>query len=328
MVSRVLPAALAFVASSEADLPALNIDPTSVTTSGISSGAFFAVQVHIAYSGLVRGAGIVAGGPYHCATSVAKGIAICMDTGAIDDDKKIQYMQDQAAKGTIDSLDNLKNHSVVLWSGTKDKEVTQKTMKHLETEYQMLGVPDVVELFNFSAGHGWPSDSYGVPCGAQKKPWINNCGYDFSGELFSKWYGPDLEPRVDSSAATNLKSFAQTGIYHAKSMTNKGFVYVPESCAAGKQCRLHINFHGCKQGEGHLGDTYASHTGLNEWAESNDIVVLYPQAASSELLPLNPQGCWDWWGYNEAAFATKEGSQMKAVKAMVDQLMSGHTTLV
>src|SRR3954465_2116311 len=46
------------------------LDPAGVTVSGISSGAFFAHQFHIAYSGLVRGAGMVAGGLYACAEQV------------------------------------------------------------------------------------------------------------------------------------------------------------------------------------------------------------------------------------------------------------------
>src|SRR5215217_4360237 len=41
-----------------------------VTVSGISAGAFFAHQFHVAYSGLVKGAGLVAGGPYACAEQV------------------------------------------------------------------------------------------------------------------------------------------------------------------------------------------------------------------------------------------------------------------
>src|SRR5262249_60992994 len=40
------------------------LDLSTVTVSGISSGAFFAHQFHVAYSALVKGAGIVAGGPY------------------------------------------------------------------------------------------------------------------------------------------------------------------------------------------------------------------------------------------------------------------------
>jgi hypothetical protein len=40
-----------------------NLDRSSITVSGLSSGAFFAHQFHVAYSSLVKGAGIVAGGP-------------------------------------------------------------------------------------------------------------------------------------------------------------------------------------------------------------------------------------------------------------------------
>src|SRR3954469_23365352 len=42
------------------------LDPADITVSGISSGAFFAHQFHIAFSSLVKGAGIVAGGPFGC----------------------------------------------------------------------------------------------------------------------------------------------------------------------------------------------------------------------------------------------------------------------
>src|SRR6476661_2829025 len=46
------------------------LDPSGVTVSGISSGAFFAHQFHIAFSSLVKGAGIVARGPFGCAAQV------------------------------------------------------------------------------------------------------------------------------------------------------------------------------------------------------------------------------------------------------------------
>jgi poly(3-hydroxybutyrate) depolymerase len=38
------------------------LDPTAITVSGISSGAFFAHQFHVAFSGLVKGAAMVAQG--------------------------------------------------------------------------------------------------------------------------------------------------------------------------------------------------------------------------------------------------------------------------
>ena len=46
------------------------LDPAGVTVSDISSGAFFAHQFHFAYSGLVKGAVMVAGGLYACAEQV------------------------------------------------------------------------------------------------------------------------------------------------------------------------------------------------------------------------------------------------------------------
>ncbi|MDR0234180.1 MAG: fibronectin type III domain-containing protein, partial [Zoogloeaceae bacterium] len=64
----------------------------------------------------------------------------------------------------------------------------------------------------------------------------------------------------------------------------------------------------------------------NEWAEQNHLVVLFPQAASSMLLPMNPNACWDWWGYNDTGdrktghFATREGFQIAAVWRMAEAL--------
>jgi hypothetical protein len=57
------------------------------------------------------------------------------------------------------------------------------------------------------------------------------------------------------------------------------------------------------------------------------MIVLYPQARSRYGLALgawkyimNPKGCWDWWGYSGADYHTKEGVQIKAVAAMIEQL--------
>jgi hypothetical protein len=46
------------------------LDRHAITVSGLSSGGFFAHQFHVAYSKLVNGAGIIAGGPYGCVESV------------------------------------------------------------------------------------------------------------------------------------------------------------------------------------------------------------------------------------------------------------------
>src|SRR5260370_40451679 len=64
-------------------LPALHADIRSLTVSGVSSGGYMAVQLHIAHSERVKGAGVIAGGPYYCAMgSVWTALNNCMKPGA------------------------------------------------------------------------------------------------------------------------------------------------------------------------------------------------------------------------------------------------------
>lgn len=58
-----------------AALSAYNVDPSSVSVSGISSGGFFAVQLGVAYSDVFPvGFGVFAGGPYDCARNQPVGL--------------------------------------------------------------------------------------------------------------------------------------------------------------------------------------------------------------------------------------------------------------
>ena len=49
------------------------------SVSGLSSGAFMAVQLHLAYSASFSGAGIIAGGPFRCAESYRGAAALAED---------------------------------------------------------------------------------------------------------------------------------------------------------------------------------------------------------------------------------------------------------
>src|SRR5262245_11006980 len=52
-------------------LPNLGANIMQSSVSGLSSGAFMAVQIEVAHSDDIVGAGIVAGGPFACAESAA-----------------------------------------------------------------------------------------------------------------------------------------------------------------------------------------------------------------------------------------------------------------
>jgi predicted peptidase len=59
---------LAVVGAEAATLGAYNVDPSSVSASGLSAGGFMAVQLGVAYSNIFQtGFGVFAGGPYDCA---------------------------------------------------------------------------------------------------------------------------------------------------------------------------------------------------------------------------------------------------------------------
>ena len=61
-----------------------NIQPDSVSVSGISSGADLAHQLHVAYSSTIHGVGLVAASPYHCAKDdVYKALQYCSKIGKI-----------------------------------------------------------------------------------------------------------------------------------------------------------------------------------------------------------------------------------------------------
>jgi len=129
--------------------------------------------------------------------------------------------------------------------------------------------------------------------------------------------------------SSNLMQFSQTS-FGADGFTNSldsvGYYYVPKACQVGSgtnttTCNIHLNFHGCTQGQSSVGTTYVSYTGLNEWAEANNIIIVYPQIVSNSLLG-NPNGCFDWWGYCDSNYANKKGTQMKIVDAIIAQLYS------
>jgi poly(3-hydroxybutyrate) depolymerase len=124
--------------------------------------------------------------------------------------------------------------------------------------------------------------------------------------------------------AEELRRFDQDryadGDAKAIAMDASGFIYVPARCAK-ERCRIHVVFHGCRQGAGELGERFVREAGYNRWADTNGLVVLYPQVVKRySPFVFNPRGCWDWWGYTGTNYHTKAAPQMRAVMKMIDRL--------
>lgn len=311
--------AAAHAAAAAAPLPALKAQQVSI--SGLSSGAYMAVQYQVAYSASVVGAGIIAGGTYYCARgSMMTAVGGCKGADVAD---LAALTRKRADAGQVDPVAKLAAHRVWLFSGTLDPLVPPATVADLAKYYAAFIPAAQVQLKNdLAAGHAMPTDSYGNKCDALAAPFISNCGYDAAGQLLQWIYGP-LKPRSTDAAAGKLVEFDQSEFLAEPTthgMAGTGYVYIPAGCeAGGAGCKLHIALHGCVQDIGTIKDTYARNAGYNAWADSNRIVVLYPQAAAMVPMP-NPKACWDWWGYDDPDYSVKNGRQLRAIKRMADRL--------
>jgi len=304
-----------------AALPALVLDKSQATVSGLSSGGFMAVQLHVAYSGTFgTGAGIVAGGPFYCAEgSITNATGRCMThSSSIPVASLVSTTKSWATAGSIDPVANLSRSKVYLWSGTADNTVVPAVMNDLLTWYQSF-VPSnqIVYKHDVASGHAMITDDFGSSCGTTASPYINNCGFDLAGAMLQQLYGP-LNARNNGTLGGTFTEFDQTAFISGHGMATTGWVYVPAACAAGQTCRLHVVLHGCKQNTATIGTQYVQNTGYNRWADTNRMVLLYPQTSTAAT-----NSCWDWWGYDNADYAKKTGPQMAAIKAMVDRLGSG-----
>jgi poly(3-hydroxybutyrate) depolymerase len=316
--------------ASVVSLGSYNINPNKVFVAGISSGGFEAVQMDVAYSKTFKGAAIYAGGVYYCAQdSESTALDDCggADSYGSELSASESYLNAQSSAGTIDSSSNLSGQKVYLWSGTADTVVPQKSMNDLQTEYQNYGA-SVTYDNSFAAEHGWESPDGSNACGTLGSPYMIKCNqgstvYDSEKTWLTMFFGT-LNARNSGTLGGSLINFDQTQFSTASGLDTNGYVFVPQSCAKGTQCGLVVALDGCQQYQGAIGDEFVTEAGIDEWADTNNIVVLYPYQTT--VSGSNPNGCWDWWGYGSANYALKSGPQMSAIYAMMQRVMGGTTT--
>jgi hypothetical protein len=294
-------------------------------------------QLGVGYSSTFMGVGIFAGGPFMCAGH--NNYTACMYNASISA-SQLSTMQTDinnwSTGGQIDNKANIASQKIYMFVGTSDSTVGPNPMNALQTQYTNNGVPagNLSYTQRASTAHVFPTDFDSTgnnACSSTTSPYISNCGYDGAKAVLQHFYGT-LNARNNAPADANYIEFDQTA-YSAGNpgMAATGWIYVPASCASGTQCKLHVALHGCQQSTDKIGTQYVRNTGYTRWADTNNIIVLFPQtkvdntshttAASGSLA--NPNACWDWIGWYGTNFAQKTGTQMKAIKAMVDKVSSG-----
>jgi poly(3-hydroxybutyrate) depolymerase len=312
-----------------------NIDITSTTVSGLSSGAFMAQQFHFAESDIVNGVAIIAGGPFYC----AKGRLIlatdkCMQPkvdGGPSAAESLEAAQKAERKGLIPSLANIENDKVYIFTGTQDTTVNPAASAATRSLYTNLGVKadNLLYVNTVPAGHANVTLDHGNDCASTASPYIVDCDRDEAGNILEFLIG-DLNPKA-TELTGQIIEFSQKEFSpkpEAISMADTGYVYVPKACADGQPCKLHVAIHGCKQNTATIGTAYVTDTGYLPWADSNNIVLLFPQTIARNDYALggvvNPNACWNWWGYGgDDNYHTRIGYQVAAIRSMVDRLAGG-----
>lgn len=316
-------------------LPALAARADGVTVSGISSGGFMAVQFAVAHSALVRGVGAIAAGPYYCAGLDPRRVtSVCLKDGRPDWRDSVAAVDFAASVGSIDAPSNLQSQRAWVLAEGADPVVgpavvrsTWAFLAHYSGELAHLETLP-------GAGHSMPTLGQGGRCGLTQPPYVNDCAYDAAGRMLDYLYGNAApEAEAESGNDAHLLRFDQSEfspawrrLFGRTSLAATGLLFVPDRCRRGG-CRLHVAFHGCRQGVSQAGDAFARESGYNEWARRHATLVLYPQVDPigapwyAPWATVNPEGCWDWWGYSGADYAVRSAPQIEAVEGMIHRLM-------
>lgn len=296
-----------------------------------------AVQFHVAHSSQISGAGIIAGGPFYCAqANVELALTSCMTSPElISVDELVAFTKTTyVTTQSIDNPENLsKDTAVWLFTGTEDTVVNPGVVRKLEAYYGNLGVPNIKIIDTIAAEHSWPTVGFGNACDFKGEPYMNKCDFDAATQILSFLHPSSSSNNTADTEDTN--STAISGQFHeidqskftpplvipaAVGLGDTAYAFVPDGCTLGRGgCHVHVAFHGCLQSIGKIGLDFVNHTGLNDYASTNGIIVLYPQAVPTLD---NPKGCWDWWGYTGVDYASQLGVQMATVKAMLDSILA------
>ena len=254
------------------------------------------------------------------AGTVANALGRCMSGENLDVSQLVSFTREAAAAGNLAATEFLDGAKVWIFRGAKDAVVASAVA--LADYYREFMPGDQIELVdNVEAVHGWPTLDEGNDCLEMGGDFINACGFDTAGKMLSQLYGNLNPPNTDSTSG-DLRDMDFSGYFESGSgVSDAGYIYVPENCAdADSSCRLHVAFHGCRQGAEFIGDQFATASGLNAWAVQNRIVVVYPQIESALM---NPQGCWDCWGYSGKQYDLNSGKQASGIDAIIGAFANG-----
>ena len=236
-----------------------------------------------------------------------------------------------SALGTIDNLRHLVDSPVWVFHGRADTTVKKPASDAGVQWYRHFGA-DVRYNNNTLANHAWVSPLGANQCAVSASPYTANCESDPQRAMLTHLLRRPVQAPNRAGLTGRLTPFSQERFTRAKwglpaymlSMDDTGYVYAPPQCATGEvTCDVMVVLHGCEQAASIIGLDLVQQANINEYADSNNFIVLYPQTIALSLgVVLNPKACWDWWGYlaGDAMYAVHGSYQMEVLMAIIASL--------
>ncbi|CAG7662111.1 unnamed protein product [Allacma fusca] len=301
-------------------LPALNIYPQWITISGFSSGGSFAQQMQISYSSIFSGIAVFSHTYYRCgpATGVqADYDNVCTrlgnrtDSELYDTNNVLTDIQNYYDQDLIDNPINIRNKRLYVFAGTRNPLfTTDMSLRILQVYEPLIQNTESVHTRVMEAQLLLPTVDFGAPCqeSAESNLFLGSCGISGAYEALQFLLGDVVKKpsRVQRTELQRLREFDQTeflyGFTGRHDMDTVGYYYVPSRCEYIK-CLLHFYFHGCLTGREFNGTSHIVNSGYLEVAELSNIIMVFPQAVSSEG---NEIGCWDTYGFTGLQYGNKK----------------------
>lgn len=237
------------------------------------------------------------------------------------------------ASGLLD-LSGVAGSPVWLFHGMSDGTVKAPVANAAATLYSQLGA-DLIYVNTSLANHSWVSPLGAQACTVSESPYTAQCGdYDPQADFLSHLLRRPVSPRNSGAATGSLRTFSQDSYTFDRwalpaadlSMDDTGYVYVPEQCSSGAvTCDVFLVLHGCEQCVSLVGRDLIDEANLNEYADTNSLIIVYPQTIPLVAgVVLNPEACWDWWGYlaDDDLYASRGGYQIEVLVDMIKSLQA------
>lgn len=308
-----------------------------ITLSGFSSGGSFAQQVYLSYSSLIHGIAVFSHTYYRCGpvtTSQLEYDTACTRLGnrhisqLYDPNNALNDIQNYYSQRLIENPANLLNKPLYVYAGTRNWLFTaDMSLRILQVFEPYIRNPKVIRTVVQDANLTLPTARADYPpCnGPPNSLQLSNCG--LSGPLDSLQFllgesairQPATEIQLEPLLTFDQSEFfygANGGRYD---MDSVGYLYIPRLCRSNQvDCLLHFYFHGCSVGRQYVGEGHVRNSGYLEVAETNGIIMVFPQAVASAE---NDIGCWDTYGFTGPLYATQRGSQVTAVRNMISRIL-------